>query len=57
VKCVTVPSQPLEVMGRQEIPQQQQAPVEINFSEMSPYISDVSQSPLQPQVRHLLYVQ
>ena len=57
MKCVTVPSQPLEVMGRQEIPQQQQAPVEINFSEMSPYISDVSQSPLQPQVRHLLYVQ
>ena len=41
--------QPLEVIGRQEMPQQ--APVEINLSEMSPFISDVSQGQLQPQVR------
>jgi len=40
--------QPLEVMGRQEI--QQQSAVEINLTEMSPFISDVSQSQLQPQV-------
>jgi len=39
--------QPLEVMGRQDI--QQQPTVEINLSEMSPFIS-VSQSQLQPQV-------
>jgi len=41
--------QPLEVMGRQEIQQQQQPPVEINLSEMSPFIS-ASQTQLQPQV-------
>ena len=44
--------QPLEVMGRQEI--QQQAAVEITLSEMSPFISDVSQGQLQPQVCELI---
>jgi len=35
-------------MGRQEI--QQPSPVEISLSEMSPFISDVPQAQLQPQV-------
>jgi len=46
--------QPLEVMGRQEI--QQQSPVEINLSEMSPFISDISQSQLQPQVGEMTLI-
>ena len=43
--------QPLEVMGRQEL--QQPTAVEISLSEMSPFISDVPQAQLQPQVCNL----
>ena len=46
--CAVYTVQPLEVMGRQEI--QQPSPVEINLAEMGPFISDVSQTQLQPQV-------